>query len=81
MATNPLLAQLLAAQQGGLGAVGGGNTVQQQQLMRKARELYVGNIPLGSVRACSRACSRALSREAEGGKSRGVDRRGARKIA
>ena len=42
-AANPLLlAQLLAAQQVP-------NSVAQQQLTRKARELYVGNIPLGTV--------------------------------
>jgi hypothetical protein len=51
---NPmLLAQLLAQQAGGggMGGMGGGgmNSVAAQQLSRKSRELYVGNIPLGTV--------------------------------
>jgi len=41
---NPLmLAQIMA--QGGLGMT----AVQQQQMTRKSRELYCGNIPLGTV--------------------------------
>ena len=47
---NPLLlAQLLAQQAGAAGAAAGMNSVAAQQLSRKSRELYVGNIPLGTV--------------------------------
>lgn len=47
---NPMiLAQLLAQQAAAAAGGGGANSVAAQQLSRKSRELYVGNIPLGTV--------------------------------
>ena len=50
LTANPLMmAQLMAAQQNALMAGGQGN----QQLAKKQRELYVGNIPLGSINSAT----------------------------
>jgi len=46
---NPLLLAQIMAAQAQAQSGGGAGSVMQQQLSRKSRELYVGNIPLGTI--------------------------------